>query len=51
MRDVIALNGSFFTPHRMLQEYAIKAYGLERPPAPSIRQPVASTSVTKPTAK
>jgi len=29
MRCAIALNGSFFTAQRMLQEYAIKAYGPE----------------------
>ena len=29
MRYAIALNGSFFTAQRMLQEYVIKAYGLE----------------------
>jgi starch phosphorylase len=27
MRSTIALNGSFFTAQRMLQEYVIKAYG------------------------
>jgi starch phosphorylase len=31
MRYAIALNGSFFTAQRMLQEYLIKAYDLERP--------------------
>jgi starch phosphorylase len=30
MRYAIALNGSFFTAQRMLQEYLIKAYDLER---------------------
>jgi starch phosphorylase len=29
MRYAIALNGSFFTAQRMLQEYAVKAYGTE----------------------
>src|SRR4029453_8005182 len=29
MRHAIALNGSFFTAQRMLQEYVIKAYNLE----------------------
>jgi starch phosphorylase len=37
MRSTIALNGSFFTAQRMLQEYLIKAYGatptIARPPA------------------
>jgi glycogen phosphorylase len=32
MRYAIALNGSFFTAQRMLQEYAIKAYHLEQVP-------------------
>ena len=31
MRYSIALNGSFFTAHRMLQEYVIRAYGFESP--------------------
>jgi starch phosphorylase len=31
MRHAIALNGSFFTAQRMLQEYAIKAYDLDAP--------------------
>lgn len=30
MRHAIALNGSFFTTERMLQEYTLKAYGLQR---------------------
>jgi starch phosphorylase len=29
MRHAIALNGSFFTAQRMLQEYVVKAYGTE----------------------
>lgn len=29
MRHAIALNGSFFTAQRMLQEYMVKAYGLD----------------------
>jgi starch phosphorylase len=29
MRNAIALNGSFFTAQRMLQEYVIKAYGTD----------------------
>jgi glycogen phosphorylase len=33
MRSAIALNGSFFTAQRMLHEYAIKAYALNRQPA------------------
>lgn len=44
MRYAIALNGSFFTAQRMLQEYAIKAYGqdaLRTPPAVSPRAPEA----------
>jgi starch phosphorylase len=32
MRYSIALNGSFFTAQRMLQEYVLKAYGLEQAP-------------------
>jgi starch phosphorylase len=31
MRYAIALNGSFFTAQRMLQEYLIKAYKFEQP--------------------
>jgi starch phosphorylase len=31
MRHAIALNGSFFTAQRMLQEYAFKAYDLDAP--------------------
>jgi starch phosphorylase len=31
MRYAIALNGSFFTAQRMLQEYLIKAYNFEQP--------------------
>jgi starch phosphorylase len=36
MRYAIALNGSFFTAQRMLQEYVVKAYGTDavREPAP-----------------
>jgi starch phosphorylase len=30
MRNAIAVNGSFFTAQRMMQEYMIKAYGTER---------------------
>lgn len=30
MRYAIALNGSFFTAQRMLQEYVIKAYGIDQ---------------------
>lgn len=29
MRHAMALNGSFFTAQRMIQEYALKAYGVE----------------------
>jgi hypothetical protein len=29
MRYAIALNGSFFTAQRMLQEYVVKAYGTD----------------------
>ena len=28
MRHAISLNGSFFNTQRMIQEYAVKAYGL-----------------------
>jgi starch phosphorylase len=28
MRHAIALNGSFFNSHRMVEEYALKAYAL-----------------------
>ena len=37
MRYAIALNGSFFTAQRMLQEYVVKAYGTDavREPAPA----------------
>ncbi|MDP1571001.1 MAG: alpha-glucan family phosphorylase [Vicinamibacterales bacterium] len=41
MRYAIALNGSFFTAQRMLQEYVIKAYqreGLSGPQPPSPRE-------------
>jgi starch phosphorylase len=34
MRYTIALNGSFFTAQRMLQEYLLKAYDLDHPPEP-----------------
>lgn len=36
MRYAIALNGSFFTAQRMLQEYVIKAYGSERADARAV---------------
>jgi glycogen phosphorylase len=39
MRHAIALNGSFFTAQRMLQEYVIKAYNLE-PMAGALVSPV-----------
>jgi starch phosphorylase len=28
MRQAIALNGSFFNSHRMVEEYALKAYAV-----------------------
>jgi starch phosphorylase len=41
MRYAIALNGSFFTAQRMLQQYVVKAYGLDavREPAPTPPSP------------
>ena len=41
MRHAIALNGSFFTAQRMLQEYIVKAYGPDavRDPAPTTHAP------------
>lgn len=41
MRYAIALNGSFFTAQRMLQEYVVKAYGTDavREPAPAPAPP------------
>ena len=41
MRYAIALNGSFFTAQRMLQEYVVKAYGPDavREPAPTTEAP------------
>jgi starch phosphorylase len=41
MRYAIALNGSFFTAQRMLQEYVVKAYGTDavREPAPVTEAP------------
>jgi len=51
MRYAIALNGSFFTAQRMLQEYMIKAYHLEQRPQPdrpsSISETVAVMATTK----
>lgn len=44
MRYAIALNGSFFTAQRMLQEYMIKAYGLEEPTRPRRTQHEAATA-------
>ena len=48
MRHAIALNGSFFTAQRMLQEYVIKAYNLEpamaAEPGSSPSPPVAATA-------
>jgi starch phosphorylase len=37
MRYAIALNGSFFTAQRMLQEYMIKAYNMDKAPRLSER--------------
>ena len=37
MRYAIALNGSFFTAQRMLQEYIVKAYGTE-----AVREPASA---------
>ena len=37
MRYAIALNGSFFTAQRMLQEYVVKAYG-----ADAVREPASA---------
>jgi starch phosphorylase len=37
MRYAIALNGSFFTAQRMLQEYVVKAYGTD-----AVREPAAA---------
>ena len=39
MRYAIALNGSFFTAQRMLQEYVVKAYG-----ADAVREPALMTA-------
>ena len=41
MRYAIALNGSFFTAQRMLQEYVVKAYGPDavRESAPTTEAP------------
>jgi len=42
MRHAIALNGSFFTAQRMMQEYVIKAYHIDQERQPSDRHaPVA----------
>jgi starch phosphorylase len=43
MRYSIALNGSFFTAQRMLQEYVIKAYGFE--PATALEEHPTDVSV------
>ena len=37
MRYAIALNGSFFTAQRMLQEYVVKAYGMD-----AVREPASA---------
>jgi len=37
MRYAIALNGSFFTAQRMLQEYIVKGYG-----ADAVREPASA---------
>jgi starch phosphorylase len=48
MRYAIALNGSFFTAQRMLQEYMIKAYDVEpagkEPRSSNLRAPVAEVA-------
>lgn len=41
MRYAIALNGSFFTAQRMVQEYVLKAYGLEQAPWRGLSSPIA----------
>jgi hypothetical protein len=53
MRYAIALNGSFFTAQRMLQEYTIKAYNFDHsaqtdPPASSHHAAVAALAAPGP---
>jgi starch phosphorylase len=46
MRYAIALNGSFFTAQRMLQEYVVKAYGADAVREPSLTAARSREAVT-----